>query len=171
MEQPDLCPQSPNYSYSVDPESGSGACGAVYIWNNTIVRSPTEGNISSVFTYQHHSGTNNINILSLQNNHYITDAATPVVTTGVSTLTDDTNITVGISTASGQGYTALNFYSPTSGASPTVATGTNLTASCGGAFVSLCSGTTRAGTVTLNTRPAATAWDVGAYQSWLVPLL
>jgi hypothetical protein len=76
-------------------------------------------------------------------------------------------------TASSQGYTSANDYSPTLGTSPTVGAGTSLASSCS-TLSALCNGTT--GGCSYNstshtvTCPATvvnarlSAWDVGAYQ-------
>jgi Chitobiase/beta-hexosaminidase C-terminal domain len=82
------------------------------------------------------------------------------------------------STATADGYTASNFYAPTSGSSPTVGNGSNLTSTCTGMSNSVAAAACQAGFagVTYNqtnhtvvdgtgvARPTSGAWDTGAYQ-------
>ena len=130
----------------------------------------------------------------MENNHCITNG-TPSGTaqsqgmlsggtvTGATTITFGNNIVESLTTANGQGYnnSQTYVYSPTSGGSPTVGAGTNLTGSFPGSFSTLdttyaCTESTVAGVVqsvcparTANSRPTSGAWDSGAYEYQSAP--
>lgn len=164
------------------PQNNNNAV-AFYYFNNTnadsdtvCVRTDAPGHFwSSAFV--------------MVNNHCITNG-TPAGTTqsqlmmnyvvsGASTIVFANNVVESATTASGQGYTNTQtyVYSPTSGSSPTVGAGGNLTSTywpsgystndtayacnqqtVGGVVESVCPGHTT------NARPASGAWDVGAYE-------
>lgn len=142
-----------------EPEGGSGACGEIYAYNNTM----QNGSVAMANVYANHSGTNNIDTAVLYNNHYMTAGGYLAgAYTAISHLTSDsTNLS-----ASDSGYTASNNYAPTSATSPTVGAGKNLTSLCSTdpGLQALCYDTTLGGSRTPAPRPVTGPWDSGAYQ-------
>ena len=98
---------------------------------------------------------------------------------GATTITFSNNLVESLTTANGQGYTNAQtyVYSPTSGSSPTVGAGINLTSTYWPAGFTTndttfaCSESTVSGVVQsvcparpANSRPSSGAWDSGAYE-------
>lgn len=137
----------------VDPESGSGACGQVYIYQNTL-QQPDGSQIGMVRSLQNHSGTNRIATLVTRNNFYIgpngewdlSFAASP---------SSISNIQVSNAAATTAGYSSANLFRPLSETSLTV--NRAIAISCPD-----CPGIDkdRLGIV----RGQGGAWDVGAYE-------
>lgn len=137
----------------VDPEGGSGACGQVYIYQNTL-QQPEGSQIGMVRSLQNHSGTNRIATLVTQNNFYIGpngewDLSTAAASSSVN------NIQVSNAAATAAGYTAANLFQPSSETSLTVNKATAI--SC---VDCLGIDRDRLGIV----RGQGGAWDVGAYE-------
>jgi hypothetical protein len=154
-------------------------CGTTYYFNNTFQC----GNSSSVGSCQ--SGSSGaIQHAIWINNQCIATSCVSASYSGY-TYSETTDLVQSVATASGQGYTYNSTYAfqPTSGSGGTVGAGTNETALCttisglNAAAGTACQNATGyAGvynttnhTVTfpalaLNTRPASTAWDIGAYE-------
>lgn len=132
---------------SADPEQGSGAKGAVYVYNNTIVIAAGTAIQASI----NHTGTNNIAVMQVFNNHIIT-SGTAINCGTVTTLTTGNNLTQTAATASGQGYVSGNEFAPTSTSAGTYNAGTP---------DSVTGSTTDILGVS---RPQATTWDIGAYE-------
>jgi hypothetical protein len=111
----------------------------------------------------------------LENNHCIGTGNLADTWGSYPTLT--TNVLMTPSTATGQGYTSSETYtySPAAATNGTVGAGTNLTSSCSGSAVSLCSDTAYACTYNsssetiscpareVNAKPPSGAWDAGSY--------
>ena len=130
----------------------------VHVWNNTIYA----GNQSCMRTPV---GSGNFGVLDLQNNHCMTNGSLiSLVQTGM-TYINNNNITQSTAAAAAQGYTQSSTYafSPPSGGS-TIGAGVNLTSTCSGNYVTLCSDTTYGGTRMTTARPGSGAWDAGAYE-------
>ncbi len=158
---------------------GSTYCnvgGTHLFYNNTIFCGPEAGP-AAVCAANIASG---VTAVTLQNNHWITNATSPnggMWSTNGPTPTVTTNHLQSKATATGQGFTSAQPapFSPTSGAS-TIAAGTNLTSLCTGVLAGLCYdsaigvaydpvthvviGPNRQ----VKSRPGTGAWDVGAYQ-------
>lgn len=139
-----------NRPVEVDPEQGSGACGTVFVFNNTLV-DEDQSNVVLIRTTSNHSGSNNIKTLSVINNHYITDNTSPTDFTGVSNLTNSNNLRTSIAMAASQGYTTNNGYRPTTINSITVDKGVSLATFFNADILGV-------------SRPQGASWDVGAYE-------
>lgn len=158
---------------------GSGvyctATGTTLAWNNTV-ECGQDSSPGAVCAAGIDAGTTAV---TLENNHWITNATTPnggMWSSNGPTPTTTTNLLQTKSAANGQGYTSAQTYpfSPTTG-SGTIGTGTNLTSLCS-SFSDLCSdtpvgvsynATTHVVTVpnrTMLSRPSSGAWDIGAFQ-------
>jgi hypothetical protein len=152
--------------------------GSVVAYNNTIECGPSTapnfvciGGIAS-----------SIASVTLENNHFITNATTPnsgIWSTNGPIPALKTNILQNYASAcTSQGYCGNQSYpfSPNSGSGATVGLGTNLSSACVGKLAPLCSDTTsgvsyNAATHSVtgpyrvtNPRPSTGPWDVGAYQ-------
>jgi hypothetical protein len=82
-------------------------------------------------------------------------------------VTITTSVPIGVSQATAQGYTAANYFQPTSGSKATVGVGTNEGNLCSGALAPLCYALNAVAPATNGAgRPPAGGgnWDVGAYQ-------
>jgi hypothetical protein len=103
-------------------------------------------------------------ILNLKNNHWITNGAPTCYNNvgggceNIAGGSQSNNVTMSTSTATAQGYTSANNYSPTALSNGTVGVGANLTSLCSGALAPLCVD------INGNTAPSSGAWDVGSYQ-------
>jgi hypothetical protein len=103
-------------------------------------------------------------VLNLKNNHWITNAAPTCYNNvgggceNIAGGSQSNNVTMSTSTATAQGYTSANNYSPTALSNGTVGVGANLTSLCSGALAPLCVD------INGNTAPSSGAWDVGSYQ-------
>ena len=148
-----------------------------YLFNNTF-ENPDNGPIVEC---------NSGNPVYLINNHYITDSSSPYKT-GTCNTTPTTDLRMSHSTATSQGYTSTNQYSPISNTDSTVAAGTNSYASLCNAMLAsqdptvhaagaacqsdtswACTYNVNTHTVTCparisNPRPSNGAWDIGAYE-------
>lgn len=138
-----------------------------YVWNNVIWNSgpipvQTEATAAPVYLYNNtiYNNANEVcravnppgGNLVAWNNHFIGSGGlcTPAEWASVSQLN---NLTETAAVAASYGYSINNLYAPTSGNSPTVGGGTNLT------FLGLFSNDLL-GTA----RPASGPWDIGAYE-------
>lgn len=137
----------------VDPEGGSGSCGQVYIYQNTL-QQPDGAQIGMVRTLANHSGTNKIGTLVTRNNLYIGPNGEWDLSLAASSSSVN-NIQVTNAAATSAGYTASNLYQPSVATSLTVDKATAI--SC-------------AECVAINRdrlgveRGQGSAWDVGAYE-------
>jgi hypothetical protein len=126
-------------------------------WNNIIV--PVAGGDCFIEVFSPSIGR-----LDIQNNHCITTGALTSSLSGITSQTIDHNLLQSPATATAQGYTFSQspyVYFPTAGGS-TITAGADLSASCSGSLVGLCSDTTYAGARTVVSR--GSSWDAGAYQ-------
>ena len=159
-----VIPVSGATNIEIDPEGGSGACANTYLYNNTLYQA---GSAAAIRAVQNHSGTNNVNILTLTGNFLITDyGGSSIDSSGVTTFTNITTVQIGTSTATSQGYLAAVYYAPGNGSGSSVGAGTNLTSSCGSVGSALCSATTAGGLIAAIPRGAT--WDAGS-NLWVSP--
>jgi hypothetical protein len=152
------------------------AAGTTNAYNNTI-ECGQNSNPNAVCAAGIFSGTAAV---TLENNHWITNATTPnggMWASNGPTPTVTTNVLQTLSTANGQGYSESQIYafSPTSSKGSTVGAGTNLASLLEDLFPTILTDTTlgvsynsTAHTVsypnrTPNNRPPSGAWDAGAY--------
>lgn len=160
----DLASQSEYYS---------GQAGKDILWNNTV-ECGTDPTPDAVCADGIGSG---VTAVTLQNNHFITNAGSYWGTSGP-TPTTTTNLLQTYSTASGQGYTASETYafSPTASSNSTVGKGTSASSLCSAAGVSatVCNNDTTYGVAYNATNHTVTSpgrttvpWksppDIGAY--------
>lgn len=103
---------------SVDPESGAGPCGKVYVYQNTL-QMPDESQIGMVRSLANHNGVNQIGTLVTRNNHYIGPHGEWDV--GLARhWSSRNNLQMSNSEATAAGYHAGNCFRPTTGTSATV---------------------------------------------------
>lgn len=167
------------------PQGGSSKTGLIgmFFVNNTVVPGPS--NVCGDWG----TGASWTSFFIFENNHCMTpitpggNASSQLSFTG-GTITGATTISIGnnftelLATANGQGYvnTSTYVYSPSSGSSPTVGAGANLTSIWPAGFATsdttyACSQQTVSGVVQSvcpgragNARPTSGAWDAGAYE-------
>lgn len=121
-----------------------GANTTYRVYNNTLV------DIGPIRVVNSFSGSGVLGVLDARNNHFIT-SGTAINTGGmVTTLITSSNLTQTAAVATSAGYTVASIYQPTSVLSPTVNTGTNVSAY----FSTDC---------LLVSRPVV-LWDIGAYE-------
>src|ERR1700677_2956458 len=171
-----------NVPFGIYP-SGSGCCGTLTEFNNTVDGGPT-------WTAQNYDITNTcpggFTACVLENNHLVSNISSSVLSSCGSNCTHTTNLLQSFSTASGQGYTSSETYaySPANRSGSTVGAGTNVYSglcstiagfnsaartACQNATGYACSYTTSNHTVscptlTPSSRPSSGAWDIGAYE-------
>ena len=160
------------YDTDVSPEAitigGHVQTGTYYVDNNTVAANHCMGNGDSG------GGGSSKSITHYANNHCITGGLM-CDSTGTTCTNDGGNLQQTVAQATAAGYTASETYaySPTLISSPTVGAGNNLTSSCSGNLVALCSDSTYATYDTVNhkvvmrtvvSRPGSGAWNIGAYQ-------
>lgn len=137
----------------------SQGSGSAYFYNNTF-----QTGTAAVVRICCPGFTGTANFI---NNQFITDAGTGqgsvISNESGAAVTFTANVFNTNASATTQGYTATNNYTPTSGNGSTVAAGNNLINACGSAGVALCSDTTAGGTSQADSRPTSGAWDAGAY--------
>jgi hypothetical protein len=150
---------------------------AMYFWNDTVVGwSQCITDASHGYTWSGaFQSVNNLCINSAGSNSSQSSSMANPVSTPSAVINHNLGLTTSVATS--DGYTAAQafVYSPTSGGSPTVGTGTNLTSGWPGSFTTVdshivCSEQTVATVVqsvctgVANTRPLSAAWDVGSYE-------
>lgn len=144
----------------VDPEGGSGSCGNVYIYNNTL-QQPDGSSIGMVRTLNNHSGTNRISTLVTQNNLYIGPNGEWDLNLA-SIWSSSYNLQLSNAAASAAGYYSGNLYRPPSATSPSVDRGSATSCksvSCPQMNLDVLG----------VSRPQGKAWDVGAHEFGTVP--
>lgn len=137
----------------VDPEGGSGSCGSVAIYNNTL-QQPEGSQIGMIRTIRDHVGTNRIGNLVIANNLYIGPNG-EWDTNFAATWSSTNNLQLSNAAATSAGYALGNLFKPTTGTSPTV--GKARTLSCGS-----CPGIDK--DVVGILRGQGGTWDIGAYE-------
>ncbi len=133
--------------FGPDSERIGSATVDVNIYNNTA-----KG--GSVFSAGPRAGNNPIRVLTIRNNHWISDLSNPlyVVNGAAMTITQSNNIVMTTAVATRQGYTVENRFAPTNITNSTVDTGSSEAARL---FSTDIGGVTR---------PQCKGWDVGAYE-------
>ncbi len=176
----------------IAPALGSGGSPHILVYNNVSYQSGmsappgpiefdwTDTTCSDVVTIEVYNNTFQMNgstriqvtqqtcaitTLTMKNNHYITDNASPICVneSGCGSVTNFTNSSYVLqtnATATAQGYTVSNNYAPTSALGGTVGAAANLF-SLGISALDL--------DIRGFTRPNSGAWDAGAYQYATTP--
>jgi hypothetical protein len=137
----------------VDSENGNGACGSVYIYQNTL-QMPDNAQIGMIRTISNHSGTNKIGTLVIKNNHYIGPNG-EWDTNLASSSSSTNNIQMTNTVANTNGYNTAGSFKPSSSTSPTVNKGLNFTCAACAYIDKDFQGVLRG---------EGGAWDVGAYE-------
>lgn len=140
-------------------ETGSNS--AIFAFNNTAYGG------SSVPCFRTLSqGGPKFATLTLVNNHCISDSGFIDNGLGGNAGTIGNNVTMTVSQASSQGFTASGAYAyaPTSKTAGTVGAGTSLASLATGNLATLLNDTTYGGTRSTQARSSSGAWDAGAYQ-------
>jgi hypothetical protein len=152
---------SPQIPVQFDSISTQNVSSSVYAWNNTVV-----GGTGDVCMQTINRSNGNFQLLQLINNHCISDQGIITLNITGNTYTNTTNILMGTSTATAQGYTSSQTYaySPTVSSNGTIGLGTNLESTAINQFVTLQQDTTYGGARGPNNHPPTISWDVGAYQ-------
>lgn len=175
-----------NY-YNIGGSNGQGGDAGPQVIFNNMWQVNFSSN-SSLGTIIDNGEVGNVHPISLMNNMYVSDAATPYAsTTNQVTFDHDGLATRTNAAAASAGYAISNGYAPTSGSSPTVGVGVNKESICGTLLASgdpliqaagtACQSSTTCGVVydavnhkpngpgcSAILRPTSGAWDVGAYQ-------
>lgn len=144
----------------VDSENGKGACGNVYIYQNTL-QMPDNAQIGMIRTISNHSGTNKINTLVIKNNHYIGPNG-EWDTNLANNPSSTNNIQMTNTAANTNGYNLAGSFKPSSSTSPTVNKGLNFTCAACADIDKDFQGVARG---------EGGAWDVGAYEFTSSPSL
>jgi hypothetical protein len=147
-------PDPYSYIFNVPGQTTSGEC---YIYNNTLA--PSDGGVPFHFgnRWSVNTSTTHQDRLSkvvIQNNQYIGNSGINSDLSGsntAQTIVNDHNLTQSPAAASAQGYTLANLYAPSSGG-PTVDAGTSSPSFLFNTDIKGAS------------RPAGSAWDIGAYE-------
>lgn len=139
-----------------DNEGNSTSGIKVHVWNNTFAVSYPAAIVGSA-----RGGVPQFGLLDMRNNHVIGSSAEWDDGAGVFVSHSSANAVVQTTaTATAQGYTMANLYSPQNGSGATIMAGANLTAQ---GIALLGQSTTSGGYRIAADRPASGAWDAGAY--------
>jgi len=150
---------------ATDPSGGTGSCGKVYVYNNTLQSNLASKSIPIIVAGSR-GGNPNINSLVIQNNHFIGTTATEMAyicagPLGCDTITnfanDANNLAMTNAIATTQGYTQSNAYAPTALSDSTVGAGVVNPSPCTGC-------TNQDKDISGEPRPVSGAWNVGAYE-------
>lgn len=139
--------------FLVDSEGGNGACGKVYIYQNTL-QLPDNAQIGMIRAVQNHGGTNRIDTLVTQSNHYI-GPNQEWDTTFAAKPSSSGHVVMSNKAAAAAGYTVENMYKPVSSSAATVNKGSVIVCATCNALNRDFDGTSRG---------LGGAWDVGAHE-------
>jgi len=152
------------YDIQIDTNCGSDSSANAVLYNNTL---QSTGGLVRVINRGSTLGS-----LTLNNNHYITDASgdpacynnTGGGCSNVTTVVDDygmaDTVTMTNSVATAQGYVPSNNYAPTTANGGTVKVALDLTTACTNSSIGSALCTAMLGVP----RPVASSWNAGAYQ-------